>query len=116
MLTTDITGYVALAFQKAGNLVKTLTITGKTRGAFSPITGLYPETTTTFDVEVVDNDDNAQLVGNSNKDKRSYIVKAGTLAQTGQKFQDEGIEWTIFRINRIQQNSVIFVYEMWAEA
>ena len=49
---------------------------------------------------------------------RSYVVQAGTLAKSGQKFidPDDNTEYTVFRVSRIQQNSTLFVYEMWAEA
>lgn len=118
-LTTDLTRYVALAFEQAGDLVKTLTISTEVKGPFNPSTGKYDVVSaSTFTIDVVDNDDDEAIrnAAFANRKIRSYIVKAGTLAKIGQKFTDEGFEYTIFRVSRIQQNSVIFVYEMWAEA
>ena len=118
-LSTDITKYVALAFDKAGSLVKTLTISREVQGAFNPATGRYDITSaSTYTVEVIDNDDDERLSGPAfnNRNVRSYLVKAGELAKIGEKLTDDGIEYTVFRVSRIQQNSTIFVYEMWAEA
>jgi len=118
MLTTDITKYVALAFTKAGNLVKTLTISTETKGAFNPATGNYPRTVSTFQIEVIDDEEDTRILqaNFSNRNIRSYIVKATTMAEVGQKFTDGGIEYTIYRISPIQQGNVDFVYTMWAEA
>ena len=117
-LTADLTSYVAIAFRKAGTLVKTLTISSITKGQFDPVTGRYPTTATTFQVEVMDNDQDETVVQASlaNRDVRSYIVKAGQLAQPGQKFEDNGTSYTIFKVSPVQQNSTVFVYYMWAEA
>lgn len=118
MLSSDIVGYVALAFEKAGDLVKTLTVSSVTKGVFDPATGVYPTTASTFQIEVVDDDDNTRILQSNitNKNVRSYVVKATTMAATGQKFTDDGVEWTIYRISKISQNSVDFIYTMWAEA
>ena len=119
-LSTDITGYVAIAFAQAGDLVKTLTLSEVTRGAFDPATGVYPLTASTYTISVIDNDDSETIRANAfaNRNVRSYIVQAGTLAKIGQKFTDpdDATEYTVFKISRIQQNSSLFVYEMWAEA
>lgn len=118
-LTKDFTRYVALAFEQAGDLVKTLTISTEVKGPFNPSTGRYDITSSsTFTLEVIDNDDDQAIrsAAFANRRVRSYIVKAGTLAQIGQKFTDDDLEYTIFRVSRIQQNGTIFVYEMWAEA
>ena len=117
-LSSDITGYVALAFEKADDLVKLLTLSSVVKGTFDPATGLYPTTASTYTVEVIDDDDNSKILQSNftNKNVRSYVVKAGTLAVTGQKFTDDGLEWTVFRVSKIAQNSTLFVYTMWAEA
>ena len=117
-LSSDLTGYVALAFEKADDLVKTLTLSEVTKGAFDPATGLYPTTAATYTIEVIDDDDDTRILQSNftNRNIRSYVVKAGMLAATGQKFTDDGVEWTVYRISKIAQNSTLFVYTMWAEA
>lgn len=120
MLTANITKYVRLAFDQSGDLVKKLTIVPNDSGAFVPSTGKYTSTATDgekIEVEALDDKEDETIDSDSFSDRsmRKYIVLSPSIIKVGYTFIDDALSYTISKLMPIQQNSVVFVYSMWAE-
>lgn len=121
MLLVDITKSVRLAFDVAGDLVKKFTMIPNSAGAFVPSTGKYATpagNADVFEVEAMDDMEKESYSGESldERSMRKYIVLSSNLIKIGYTFIDDGLTYTVSKLMPIQQNSVVFVYSMWAEA
>lgn len=120
MLTSDITKYVRLAFDVAGDLVKKLTVTPTSTGTFVPATGKMSKPATISDrfiVEAVDHEEKESIgAGFTDKSMRRYIMVSPNIIKVGFTFIDDAITYTVSRASPIQQSSTVFVYQVWAEA
>lgn len=120
-LKADITGGVRLAFDTAGDLVKKFTMVPGDTGVFVPATGKYTTPATDndkFEVEAMDDLEREANAGESLNERsmRKYIVLSPGIIKVGYTFLDDGLTYTVSKLMPIQQNAVVFVYSMWAEA